>query len=184
MKSYVGLLTGLMLSVLFITITNARDNMRPSYEESSIVKTGDIAPDFMVTMLGGHTTKLSEQKGKIVLLNFWVTWCGSCLKEFEEIQEKIIHRFGDNDDFVFIPISRGETRETVQKKMEQLKKNGILFPVGLDSDKVIYSLYAKSYIPRNYLIDREGNVVYMSIGYHENEFAIMIDKIAELLNKK
>ena len=116
------------------------------------------------------------------LLNFWATWCGPCMQEFNEIPEKILKRFEGKTDFVFIPISREETRETVQKKMAQLKENGIHFPVGLDPDKKIYSKYAQSYIPRNYIIDRDGKVVYTTIGFNPEDFKKMVDKIAELLS--
>lgn len=156
---------------------------KPTKEESSIVKVGDAAPEFTVKMLDGQSVKLSDKKGKIVLLNFWATWCGPCMKEFEEIPDKIISRFGDRADFVFIPVSRGETEEVVRKKMKQLKKNGIYFPVGLDPERKIYDLYAKTFIPRNYLIDKEGKIVYMSVGYSEKEFDEMVEKIAELLSK-
>jgi peroxiredoxin len=157
--------------------------VEPLIEETSIVKIGDSAPDFTVEMLEGESIKLSDKKGKIVLLNFWATWCGPCMKEFEEIPDKIIRRFGDHADFVFLPISRGETKETVRKKIDQLKKNGISFPVGLDSERKIYDLYAKNYIPRNYLIDKNGKIVDMLVGYYEKKFDEMADKIADLLNE-
>ncbi|MDR2917043.1 MAG: TlpA family protein disulfide reductase [Tannerella sp.] len=183
-KFDIGILVGLIMSFMLTVNVNAQDNALSSQDSqaaASIIKVGDIAPGFMVEMLDGNSMKLSDMKGKVVLLNFWATWCGPCMNEFKEIPEKIIKRFGENPDFIFIPVSRGETREAVQKKMDQLKENGIDFPVGLDSDKTIYSLYAKSYIPRNYLIDRDGKVVYTSIGYEEKEFAGMADKIADLL---
>ncbi|MDR1524099.1 MAG: TlpA family protein disulfide reductase [Tannerella sp.] len=150
-------------------------------EEASIIKTGDQAPDFSVEMLDGRFLKLSDLKGKVVLLNFWATWCGPCMMEFKEIPDKILKRFEGKSDFVFIPVSREETRETVRNKMDQLKRDGIDFPVGMDPDKAIYSLYAKSYIPRNYLIDRNGKVVHASTGYDVKEFAALAEKIEDLL---
>lgn len=150
-------------------------------EESSIVKIGDKAPDFSVEMLDDKIFNLSEMKGKVVLLNFWATWCGPCMKEFKEIPDKILKRFEGNPDFIFIPVSRGETHETVRKKMNQLKESGIDFPVGLDPDKAVYELYAKSYIPRNYLMDKEGKVVLTSIGFEEKEFTELADMIEQLL---
>jgi peroxiredoxin len=153
-----------------------------SMEAASIVKAGDQAPDFSVEMLDGRTIKLSDMGGKVVLLNFWATWCGPCMKEFKEIPDKILKRFEGNAGFVFIPVSRGETRETVLEKMNQLKKSGIDFPVGLDPDKTIYNLYAQSYIPRNYLI-KDGKVVFTSVGYEEKTFSELVDMIEELLKQ-
>lgn len=181
-KSYIRLLGGLFLSVMFAMHASAQGSGTPALtEDPSIVKTGAVAPDFTTKMLDGRSVKLSDLKGKIVLINFWATWCGPCMKEFQVIPEKLLKRFEGEADFVFLPISRGETRETVQKKMVQLKESGIDFPVGLDPDRAIYDLYAKSAIPRNYLIGRDGKVVYASIGYAEEEFEKLVDTIAKLL---
>ena len=184
-RYFIKVLAGLVLLVVFFMNANAQSSAESDRdkEESSVIKIGDMAPDFTVEMLDGRSLKLSDMKGKVVLLNFWATWCGPCMKEFAEIPEKIIKRFEGEENFVFIPISRGESRETVQKKMNQLRRSGINFPVGLDPDKAIYESYASKYIPRNFLIDKEGKVVYTSVGYEEEEFAALADKIEEFVKQ-
>lgn len=148
--------------------------------ESTLVHTGDMAPDFTVEMLDGRKVKLSDLKGKVVLLNFWATWCGPCMMEFNEMPDKIVKRF-ENKDFVLVAISRGEKREVVEGKMKKLKSKGIDFPVGIDPKTKIYSLYAKEMIPRNFVIDRNGKVAYATIGYDSKKLDEVANKIEELL---
>jgi len=149
-------------------------------KESTLIHEGDIAPDFEVVMLDGQKIKLSNLRGKVILINFWATWCSPCMMEFNEIPVQIIKRF-EGKDLVFLAISRGETREDVKTKMTALKKKGIDFPVGLDPTKIIYTQYAKEFIPRNFVIDRNGKVSYTTIGYSKEGLEALVNKIEELL---
>ncbi|WP_068473407.1 TlpA family protein disulfide reductase [Saccharicrinis aurantiacus] len=149
-------------------------------EKATLIHVGDMAPDFTVQMLNGSSYTLSNLKGKVVLVNFWATWCPPCMQEFQAIPTEIVERF-KGEEFILLPISRGETAEVVSKKMDTLSKQGINFPVGLDPDKSIYTQYATSYIPRNFLIDQSGKVVYTSVGYSKEEFAELTTLITQLL---
>ena len=71
------------------------------------------------------------------------------------MQKDIIDRFKGNEDFVFLPVSRGETRETVAAFREKM---GYTFPMGLDPEQKIYRLYASNYIPRNFLIGKDAKL--------------------------
>ena len=143
------------------------------------LKVGDALPKFELKSSVNGDVKPADLKGKVVLLNFWATWCPPCRAELARVQKDIIERF-QGEPFVFIPVSRGEKRETVAAFREKM---GYTFPMGLDTESVIYKKYAQTYIPRNFLIDKEGKVVKASVGYDEAEFAELIKLIEETIKK-
>ncbi len=161
------------------SFTAKAQNNRPTPEQATIVKDGQKAPAFEVQMFDGSTIKLADLKGKVVLLNFWATWCPPCRAELARVEKDIIEKF-KGEPFVFIPVSRGEKRETVAAFREKM---GYTFPMGLDTDGRVYAEYAQTYIPRNFLIDKNGVVVKASVGYDEAEFAELIKLIEKEIKK-
>ena len=159
------------------SLTAKAQNNRPTPEQATIVKDGQKAPNFEVQMFDGSTVKLSDLKGKVVLLNFWATWCPPCRAELARVEKDIIKRF-EGKPFVFLPVSRGEKRDVVAAFREKM---GYTFPMGLDTDGRVYAEYAETYIPRNFLIGKDGKVVKASVGYDEAEFAELIKEIEKLL---
>ena len=138
-----------------------------------LLKVNERARDFTLTMLDGKIIKLSDLKGKVVLINFWATWCAPCLMEFYDFPSKIIVPYKDQE-FVLLAISKGEDKAKVAQKMAALKKDGIDFNVGLDPSETIWKLYAEGAIPKNFLIDQNGIIRYASTGYAEEN----VDRLA------
>ena len=149
---------------------------------ASVLELNIAAKDFTVQMLDGSKVKLSSLKGKVVLINFWATWCAPCLMEFYDIPAKVLKPF-KNKQFVFLPISKGESREKVALKMVRLKKDGIHFPVALDPKGIISDLYRIETIPKNVLIDKNGIIRYVSIGNEEGNLDKLVLEIKKLLEK-
>lgn len=149
-------------------------------DQTTLVKTGQEAPDFTVEMTDGSQTTLSNLRGQVVLLNFWATWCPPCRAELQRVQTEIIDRFAGRE-FVFLPISRGEDERTVE---EFRLRSGFTFPMGLDPAQTAYDLYAANYIPRNFLIDKEGRIVKITVGYTPEEFDELVLEIDNELNKQ
>lgn len=149
-------------------------------DSTTLVKVGDPAPDFSVALFDGSHLTLSELRGKVVLLNFWATWCPPCRQELTRVQKDLIDRFAGRD-FLFLPVSRGEKRSDVAAFRE---KTGYTFPMGLDSTRTIYDRYATNFIPRNYLIDRDGRIITATIGYSPEEFDELIAAIEQALAGK
>ena len=139
-------------------------------ESTTLIHAGDVAPDFTVEMLDGSRITLSELRGKVVLVNFWATWCPPCRQEMSHLQKDVIDRFAGKD-LVVLPISRGEEVKTVENFVEKM---GYTFPIGLDGDQSIYKKYASNYIPRTVVVGKDGKVVYVAVGYDE-EIAKEVD---------
>lgn len=162
------------------TAEPAAPQTQEQIDASTIAKEGMEAPDFTVEMFDGQDVRLSDLRGKVVLVNFWATWCPPCREELTRVQADIIDRFAGKD-FVFLPISRGEEKQTVAAFR---KRMGYNFPMGLDPDQKIFRRYAKNYIPRNFLVDADGKIILASIGYDKAEFEHLIKTIEKTLNNK
>ena len=156
---------------------NARNSAETKTEATTLVGAGETAPGFTVELTDGSRLSLEELRGKVVLLNFWATWCPPCRQELTRVQKEIIDRFAGKP-FVFLPVSRGEKRETVEAFRE---KTGYTFPMGLDSARTVYDRYATDYIPRNFLIDKQGKVILATVGYDDEEFDALIRTIEKTL---
>lgn len=166
-------------AVIVLLPTGAEPEPQPSdeLEATTLVHAGEEAPDFTVGMFDGSTVTLSELRGKVVLLNFWATWCPPCREELTHVQSEIIDRFAGRD-FLFLPVSRGESRQAVASFRQ---KTGYDFPMGLDSTRSVYDRYASNYIPRNFLIDAEGKVVTATVGFEPEKFDELIRAIEATL---
>ena len=145
-----------------------------------IVRIGEIAPDFTITLTDGKQVTLSSLRGKVVMLQFTASWCGVCRKEMPFIEKDIWLKHKDNADFALIGIDRDEPLEKV---LAFAKSTGVTYPLGLDPGADIFAKSAlrDAGITRNVLIDREGKIVKLTRLYNEEEFASLVQQINEML---
>jgi peroxiredoxin/Cu/Ag efflux protein CusF len=118
------------------------------------------APDFTLPSLSGAPVRLSDLRGKVVLLNFWVTWCGSCRAEMPTI-DALYRRYKDHGLEVLAVNLDAATTSKVQAFAGEL---AMTFRVGLDPSSSIARTYRVAGLPTTYLIDRAGNVVVQEVG--------------------
>ncbi len=148
-------------------------------DENAIVKVGDPVPAFTVQMVDGTTVDIADLRGKVVVVNFWATWCPYCVAELKVVQEKMLDRIADAD-LVFLAIAR---EEGLDKVLPFRKQGGYTFPMGIDPDRSIFDRFAKNSIPRNYVIDRQGTIVAAEVGYTPAKFDELVEKIEAELAK-
>jgi len=144
-----------------------------------IVQIGETAPDFEMTFTNSEKSKLSDYRGKTVMLQFTASWCKVCREEMPYIEREIWQK-NKTKDFIVIGIDRDEPLEVV---VEFGKKMGVTYPLALDPNADIFGLFAhkKSGITRNVIIDKNGKIVFLTRLFKREEFNEMKDVIAELL---
>ena len=168
MKKYVFL----AFFALIALVVKAQD------ESGDLVKEGQQMPAFTIVNDNGTQVPSSSLKRKVILVNFFATWCPPCQKELAEVQKMLWPKYKDNKDFVLLVIGREHTDVDLQKYNE---KKGFTFPLYPDKNRAIYGAFAKNLIPRSYLVDKTGKVVYATKGYRDEEFAELMKRIEAAL---
>ena len=118
------------------------------------------APDFVLDSNTGKPIKLSGYKGKVVMINFWATWCGPCRQEMPQL-DRLYQKYRSSG-FVLLGVN---VDDDARKAGDVAAKLGITFPVLLDTDKAVSKLYDLSTMPSTVIIDRDGKVRYLHRGY-------------------
>ena len=155
-----------------ITITSAQS------DTTTITRVGDRAPAFTCRTIDGKTIDISKLQGKIIMINFFATWCGPCLQELPVLQKNIWDKYKSNDNFRLIILGRQHNEAEVRKFVDSRK---FTMPFAPDPERKIYSLYATQFIPRNVIIGKDGRIIFQSMGYTPEEFRKIEDLLAEKL---
>jgi thiol-disulfide isomerase/thioredoxin len=139
---------------------------------------GESPPPLALADLDGKQHQLSDYRGKVVVMNFWATWCGPCVKEMPAF-EKLAKRLS-GEQFALVTINFGESADRVKPF---LKKIGVDVPVLLDPDMDVSKAWVKTGLPTTYIIDAEQNIRYHVLGDLEWDAPQVEAKIRELLPK-
>ena len=141
---------------------------------------GTIAKDFTATDSNGKTVSLAELRGKIIVLDFWATWCGPCVKSLPGLA-KTVAKF-DTEKVIFLPVNQGESRSQVD---EFLKRKSLDFPSLLDpSGDIGKGRFNVSSIPQTVIIDQTGKIALLQIGASPQLKTQIEEKIKELLRQR
>ncbi len=142
----------------------------------SAVAPSSTAPDFTLRTLGGPNQRLQEQRGRVVMINFWATWCGPCRQEMPELN-KLYDKYR-SAGFVLFGVN---VDEDTRLASEIASKLGVKFPVLLDTEKKVSKLYDLTTMPSTILVDRDGKVRYIHHGYRTGYEDSYDKQIRELL---
>jgi len=141
---------------------------------------GSQAPDFELQDLSGQSYKLSSMKGKVVLLEFWATWCPPCESSVPAFN-RLYERFKE-EEFVLMALAVDEGEQVTDTLKSFGAENGVLYPV-LPDVKNVAGFYNVISIPSTFVIDKEGNISFHHMGYAPDMFETISKEIEGLLKK-
>ena len=166
----------LLVSSVVWTATNARSPLPTA--QRGFVKPGEPAPNFQLRDMNGQTVSLSDLRGKVVLVNFWATWCGPCRIEMPAMER--LYRTYDRKDFEILAVSTDAQGIAVTRPFQQA--NQLTFPILHDADFRVGLSYGARTLPMTFMVDRQGIVRQQIFGARDWE-ASEAHQLIEMLMK-
>ena len=162
---------------IILSVSAYSYDLRNQSTETNVIVTlkDDKAPEFSLKSVDGKTVKLSDYKGKVVIIDFWATWCPPCRKGIPDLIS-IQNEFKDKVVIIGISLDR---EKTIKDVPGFVKNNGINYPVVYGDDKVIIDYVGIQSIPTSFVVDKNGTVVDMHVGLVSKD--TFVNKIKELL---
>ena len=166
----------------------ARSWMRAAALTATLVMTSTVststgasssmAPSFTLPSRGGVTVSLASLKGKVVMLNFWATWCGPCRQEMPLLEQ--MHKRYSALGFTLVGVNVDANSKDAE---DWLSKTPVSFPVLFDRESKVSKMYDVSAMPSTVFIDRQGNVRYLHRGYKAGDEGEYLNQIRALLKE-
>ena len=156
----------------------ARAAIPPAVPVMTAIMPARPAPDFTLRDIDGKAHHLADYRGKVVLVNFWATWCPPCRAEMPSIERLYASMKGK--PFVILALDQGESVDNVFAFMGQLAPSPT-FPVLLDPKSQVAHAFGVMGIPSTYLIDEQGHIVAKAIGGRDYDTAAMRSLVSRLM---
>lgn len=165
-----------LLLLLAFPALVASETLAPQDDIESYTRVGDRVPAFTITDLSGREIDTASLKGKVLLVNFWATWCPPCRVEMPRLEKEVWRKYKDSN-FVMVAIAREQSEQEIA---EFQKESGFTFPFAADPEREVYKLFGNGGIPRSYVVGADGKILYQSVGYHPTEF----DQMKKVIEKE
>ena len=161
-----------VLAFLLPLVASAGGTLQPFGDEG-------VARDFSLVDIKGKTHTLADYRGKVVVVNFWASWCPPCIQEMpgmQRLQEKLAGR-----PFVILPVNVGEKKYRVWKFVKLIN---FTLPVPLDTRSKTFADWGAQILPTSFLLDSEGRIRYRAQGELEWDSEEVVSLIKELINEE
>ena len=122
---------------------------------------GAAAPDFTLPRLDGGKLRLADQQGRVVIVNFWATWCGPCVSETPRLVQWYNQHQGSGLQVLGVDVLYQDSRESV---VAFTRDHKVTYPVLLDEEGTVARQWRALQLPRSYVVDRQGVVRFVRIG--------------------
>lgn len=126
------------------------------------LRKGNVAPDFILKSLDGKTHKLSDYRGKKVMLNLWATWCSPCREEMPDMQS--FYAEHKSDSFEILAVNLTSSEKSIDQVQVFTQKHSITFPILLDPDDHVAGRFEVFQIPSTYILNEQGVIEQKMIG--------------------
>lgn len=173
---------GGLAGFLFLGLTSLSRAADPPLQVSLVpYKPRLTAPGLVLKDLDGKMIKLASLKGKVVVVNFWATWCPPCRREFPSMERLRVKMSGK--PVVILAVNEGETVETIEQFVSTLDTQPA-FPILLDADGSAMAFWPVRGLPTTYIIDKRGRMAYQAIGGREFDHPEFVQRISQLTLEK
>ena len=147
----------------------------------TVVAEKPAAKNFALKDMDNKNWRLSDLKGKVVLVNFWATWCPPCRAELPSLER--LWQLLNKEDFVVLAINVGESADTIFPFTGMLEPSPT-FPILLDLDSSVLSSWPVMGLPTTFILDRQGRIAYRAVGGREFDDPALVNQIRELILHK
>jgi len=179
---FLGLIVALGVAsgaIYFTQGSKEESKKNPATELEEAPKEGFLAPQFALYDLSGNLVRLRDFREKVVLLNFWATWCSPCRREIPSLDR--LYQMRKNEGFEIVAVNAERT--SVSQVASFAEKYQMSFPILLNPQKDVGSKYRVRAIPTSFLLDKNGVIRWKIVGGREWTDSYVLSRIDQLLGK-